>query len=207
MLEDKDKIGVKLESNEQLEITITKTSIVVFSSLNEAFAPAVTNQLPTREDNIVIVKNYLGIDLDLSLSESTLKTRTSAAYTKSMKGKSKPIIQTETLVIKSGEEMSLIATDLKEVELNIGLKLDNQSELRRKITCRGHTIRYFFYFKYIYSKFFIQFFTIDVIICRRIHVLEMNIGNGSLRSKTSTPSQRRSHSNRMRKSSINSIFL
>jgi hypothetical protein len=35
----------------------------------------------------------------------------------------------------------------------------------------------------------------------------MNIGNGSLRSKTSTPSQRRSHSNRMRKSSINSIFL
>jgi hypothetical protein len=35
----------------------------------------------------------------------------------------------------------------------------------------------------------------------------MNIGNGSLRSKTSTLSQRRSHSNRMRKSSINSIFL
>jgi hypothetical protein len=191
-----------------LEITITKTSIVVFSSLNEAFTNAVTNQLSTREENIVIVKNYLGIDLDLFLSESTLKTRTSAAYTKSMKGKSKPIIQTETLVIKSGEEISLIATDLKKVELNIGLKLDNQSELSRKITCRGHTIRYFlFYFKYVYSKFFIQFFTIDVIICRRSHTLEMNIGNGSLRSKTLTPSRRRSHSNRMHKSSINSIFL
>jgi len=159
LLEENGKIDVKLESSEQLEITITKTSIGVLSSLNEAFAHAVTKQLPTREDNIVIVKNYLGFDLNLFLSESTLKSRVNN-ISKSVKGKSKAIIQSETVVIKSGDEMSLIATDLKEVELNIGFKLDDESEINRRITCHGHNIRYFFgiMFKFYSFNFFKNFY-------------------------------------------------
>jgi hypothetical protein len=133
LLGDNGKLDVKLESNDQLEITITKSSIFVLSSLNEAFANAIAKQLPARVDNVVIVRNFLGIDLRLYLSNSSLK-----CSSLNIKNKS---IESETLLIKTREELSLFANDLKEVELNIGLFVTEDNEILRRITCHGHTIR------------------------------------------------------------------
>ncbi|XP_054161337.1 intermembrane lipid transfer protein Vps13-like [Oppia nitens] len=137
-LQDSGKIDVKLESNEQLELTITKTSIFVLSSLNEAFANAITRQLPTREDNIVIVTNFLGFDLRLYLTESNLKTKPFNKQSIKNKHKSQ---ESEIIVIKAGEELSLVATDLKEVELNIAILMSDGNEINRSITCHGQSIR------------------------------------------------------------------
>ncbi|CAG2170405.1 unnamed protein product, partial [Oppiella nova] len=85
-------------------------------SLNEAFSNALTKQLPTREDNIVIVRNYLGLNLRIFLLDSSVKKRSADKSSKAIA----KAVQNETLVIKAGEEIPLIATDLKEIELNIG---------------------------------------------------------------------------------------
>lgn len=133
LLEENGKIDVKLESNEQLELTITKTSLFVLSSLNEAFANAIARQLPPREDNVVIVRNFLGFDLRLYLSNTNLKPRSSKTQVKS--------IDDQTVLIKSGTEISLVSTDLKDIELNLGLCLTEQDEIIRKVTCHGHVLR------------------------------------------------------------------
>ena len=132
-LGDNGKVDVKLESNAQLELTVTKTSIFVLSSLNEAFASAIAKQLPPREENLVIVRNFLGFDLRLYLSNSNLKSRYAITKVKT--------VEDETVVIKSGTEVSLIATDLKDIELNLGLYLNDQDEIIRKIACHGHLLR------------------------------------------------------------------
>lgn len=71
-LENENRTDIKLTSEQQLEITVTKSFIGILSLLNEAFENAVQHKLPEREDNTIIVKNHLGTDLVIDLVESGL---------------------------------------------------------------------------------------------------------------------------------------
>jgi hypothetical protein len=118
-LNQEGRVDVRVESDQRMELTVSKTSMIVLSRLSETFSSAIQAQLPSRDDNVINVKNSLGFNLKLYLKASGVRE----------KGKSKKI---ESICLPPNEEIQLTSLNEKVKHLLIDIQVDD-SEITRKI--------------------------------------------------------------------------
>jgi hypothetical protein len=123
-LNNDGRVDVRMESIQRMELTISKTSMVVFSRLSQTFSSAIQAQLPSRDENVIILKNLLAFNLVLYLKASGVRE----------KGMSKKI---ESICVPANGEIQLTSLDEKVSQLLIGIQA-NETEMTRKIDLRGN---------------------------------------------------------------------
>jgi len=123
-LNNDGRIDVRMESELRMELTISKTSMVVFSRLSQTFTSAIQAQLPSRDENLIILKNLLAFNLVLYLKASGVRE----------KGMSKKI---ESVLVPTNGEIKLTLLDEKVSQLLIGIQA-NETEMTRKIYLLGN---------------------------------------------------------------------
>lgn len=126
---------VYLQTEDTMEILLTKSSISALNVIGSAFCSALTYQrgaLTKMQENRVIIRNTLGIVLTVDMNQSTI-TPDKASKSQAPNDSSK--------VINSGEECHFITENMAKVELLVSLQFSESIVIQRKIICSDSSVR------------------------------------------------------------------
>lgn len=125
---------VCIETADNMEILLTKTSINLLNNISNAFLSEMSKaSQPTLfakslkyQENRVVVRNYLGIPMVINMASSSLVM----ALNETTSEKSYSSVE-----IKPGEDMSFTAENVSHVELSVILKFSSSNVIERKVVC------------------------------------------------------------------------
>lgn len=139
-LEEATKIDVEMEN---LELLLTKSSVNILYDVHNAFTRVIQRKKDSEisELNRVIIKNYLGIDLDLFLNKCNVylpDEKMAGGGGGAGTGKS---TSAKKLTIQSGSQQQFCCKDLNNVLLHVNLIISRAVLIERTIVCGQKSLR------------------------------------------------------------------
>lgn len=129
---------VRVETADNMEILLTKTSINMLNNISNAFLTEMSKASQPAlfaeryKENRVIVRNNLGIPMVVDMASSSLVMVWNESTSE------KNYCSEE---IKAGEEMSFTAENVSNVELSVILKFSSSNVIERKVVCTKSATR------------------------------------------------------------------
>nr|XP_046914733.1 vacuolar protein sorting-associated protein 13-like [Dermatophagoides farinae] len=137
---------IQIVALENLELLLTKSSVNVLNHVNEAFTTAIktSKQSQMAELNRVIVKNYLGVDINLLMNESNIYPLNDGQNNHTNRKNQQSINAAAAMMIVTGKEYRFSCKDTNDVRLHVNLLISDSLSVERLIICRKSTIRCYF---------------------------------------------------------------
>ncbi|OTF70180.1 vacuolar protein sorting-associated protein 13A-like protein [Euroglyphus maynei] len=134
---------IQIVALENLELLLTKSSVNVLHHVNEAFTRAIktSGQSQMAELNRVIVKNYLGVDINLIIKESNISPLNDGPNN-NRKNQSK--MNAANMMIVTGKEYRFHCKDPNDIRLYVNILISDSLLVERLIICGKSKIRCYF---------------------------------------------------------------
>ena len=143
---------IQIVAQENLELLLTKSSINVLHHINDAFQRAINTfrqQSQIAELNRVVVKNHLGLNINLLLNQSNISPLSNNNDNNRKQQLQQSIRNATTndqmkMVIESGKEYRFQCKDPNDILLHINILIADSLLVERSIVCRKNMIRCYF---------------------------------------------------------------